>query len=1376
MNIKHVLIATMLFAVSFIQAQNIQFAHRLSGSSPANVQVKFAFKGTENDIIVGGNFTYAFYPDLLLNANVLGSTKVISSNGGFGSLTQNFIARYDSNGRLLAYMRLFVTNSFNNDMVSLAVDPISKKMITGIRAPSVPATRHYIIPTTFTGFNTADNNPLLNINFDNFNEASTDLKFDNVGNLYFLAPKRFAKVNASVFNAYAGFAQSITFAFNRTHNFDITARKLELNSTNTAVYIFGDFKGNNVDMDLSGTASNLTTLTSFNATNEDMFIGSYSTANGTPIKVSKIGGAGQELAVDFKITSIAGVERAVLVGNLVSGFATQSNLSIDNLDATSTVSGVGGNDILVGFYDLISTTSMVGVNQFLLGNTANDNATSIAIDKSVDFNNFGKVHFGGTFTNSIDFDPSANTVIKSTQTTTSVGYFLASYNMNGDYQNTNTILLPASVSYSLVAMANKPAVSIFGTSNGVLSFGGNNFTVATKANNASYDGFMAQYNSCQTPVSSHNAALYESTGLDACYGFANVITANNNTNSSLIWDIIRFDNNGVQTITTATGNTLNSPVRANDQSHSYYYTITNSGCGAPFYFAKKLRTLTQYPIINSLSFPASVCGNNANYNPTFSAFANQGAVKWYKNGVYLSATDGNFSPNINNGTIGGIVNTYYIEIVNSPACSITSANFNVSVVGIPHIELPTSQTVCIGVRNTIIGISTTLGSTFRWNNVASPAIYTFTGINGGINYTFEVRANGCTSTKTIQTTGIAPPTGGVITANIPSTCVGFVPMINFNVNSNVLTAQWVINNTVVTSTGNGAITLPTSAYNALVAEEGVYSSYLNLINSGCSVQTPMRTFTIVGLPTVSGFFVSTFCGGGDFPAFNTLIVSVSGAVSAFNSNQNPTFALLKNNITTGFTGFSQTNGSFRKNNSTLTDNGEYAIRLSDATGCRAVTNNLTASGFTPPPTAAITGTYTNLCPFQVITITTNIGLSNTPITYQWFKRPVNTAFSVPGANLPTLEVDVINPILTASDYYSIKVTNTCGSLTSAEKNFTAQRVLRPTITVDNNTGDFTITNNSSFMFSNWYNENAPLVSLKSTSSQMFTGYTATEPGTYFVTAIALSGNTCVVPSLPLAFAPAQTQTITGFPVLQSSYEFPQSSISFENVTATSGLQVSVSSSNPSVISINGTNLVFNNVGTATVTASQNGNMTFNTATPISYTINVTLQAVVTGAMADVELATAVNKGLIMSILGSGFANGASVTVGGIVLNNVSVNGNVITGFIPTGSTVLNPTSPIIIVQNVSSNPSVAVSPVVVVINSTSINSSFIINNLPLTIFPNPSTGTFTVKGGKSVTVFDLLGKVILSTSETTFTISSKGIFIAQVETESGIKFVKLVVE
>ncbi|TAG52068.1 MAG: T9SS C-terminal target domain-containing protein [Cytophagales bacterium] len=93
----------------------------------------------------------------------------------------------------------------------------------------------------------------------------------------------------------------------------------------------------------------------------------------------------------------------------------------------------------------------------------------------------------------------------------------------------------------------------------------------------------------------------------------------------------------------------------------------------------------------------------------------------------------------------------------------------------------------------------------------------------------------------------------------------------------------------------------------------------------------------------------------------------------------------------------------------------------------------------------------------------------------------------------------------------------------------------------------------------------------------------------------------------------------------------------------------------------------------------------------------------------------------------------------------------------------------------------ALSPAEVVDNKNNIISSTqnpkqIETATTLTIYPNPSTGAFTVENGESITVYDMLGKVILSTSETTFTIASKGIFVAKVKTANGVKFVKLVVE
>lgn len=85
--------------------------------------------------------------------------------------------------------------------------------------------------------------------------------------------------------------------------------------------------------------------------------------------------------------------------------------------------------------------------------------------------------------------------------------------------------------------------------------------------------------------------------------------------------------------------------------------------------------------------------------------------------------------------------------------------------------------------------------------------------------------------------------------------------------------------------------------------------------------------------------------------------------------------------------------------------------------------------------------------------------------------------------------------------------------------------------------------------------------------------------------------------------------------------------------------------------------------------------------------------------------------------------------------------------------------------------------VVTVAGLTNVNYELLVKNYELSIVPNPSaTGTFNVKGGKSVTIYDIIGNVILSTNESSFTISGKGIFFAKVNTANGVKFVKLIVE
>ncbi len=62
------------------------------------------------------------------------------------------------------------------------------------------------------------------------------------------------------------------------------------------------------------------------------------------------------------------------------------------------------------------------------------------------------------------------------------------------------------------------------------------------------------------------------------------------------------------------------------------------------------------------------------------------------------------------------------------------------------------------------------------------------------------------------------------------------------------------------------------------------------------------------------------------------------------------------------------------------------------------------------------------------------------------------------------------------------------------------------------------------------------------------------------------------------------------------------------------------------------------------------------------------------------------------------------------------------------------------------------------------------------IFPNPGTGTFTIKGAKSASAYDLTGNLVATTKTETLHIPSKGFYIVKVATRSGEKTFKVLVD
>ncbi len=174
-----------------------------------------------------------------------------------------------------------------------------------------------------------------------------------------------------------------------------------------------------------------------------------------------------------------------------------------------------------------------------------------------------------------------------------------------------------------------------------------------------------------------------------------------------------------------------------------------------------------------------------------------------------------------------------------------------------------------------------------------------------------------------------------------------------------------------------------------------------------------------------------------------------------------------------------------------------------------------------------------------------------------------------------------------------------------------------------------------------------------------------------------------------------------------------------------------------------------------------------TSSGVNSTSGANITATVSGIYTSASLASIVNA-FSVSLTGSGFVNGASVTIGGVVLTNVSVVGNVITGTIPAGSTVINPANPTIIVQNPGASASTPrqITPIVGSVPTFIHLSSNQSTNISLS--PNPSTGTFTIAstqsiGANDIKVCDLVGSSQTFTlSGNELTISKSGIYIVYI--------------
>jgi hypothetical protein len=456
----------------------------------------------------------------------------------------------------------------------------------------------------------------------------------------------------------------------------------------------------------------------------------------------------------------------------------------------------------------------------------------------------------------------------------------------------------------------------------------------------------------------------------------------------------------------------------------YRCVVTNPSCGSVNSTTAELTVLDPIAIVSHPTNKEVCAGSNTTF--TFTVTAPAGSTyQWYKGVTALSSsariTGVNLATlNISNLTAAD-VGSYWCQVL-SP-CGNTESNPATLTVRSPIAitQHPQSETICSGSSMNLSVIASGDGLGYQWyfdsgseyNPIAgaTSSTYSVAFIPATMEGSYYVEiTNTCgTRTSDIATIAAGIATTATISADI-TRCVGTNANFTVTAGGSNLTYQWYKGADALSDGGNisGSTTTSLNISNVQLADAGIYKCYvvgscgLVEVDAQLTVNQPI---TITAQPRDVAV-----CTGS---AANFFVVA---------SGTNPTYEWFKEGDAT----ILSTTSTYTIAAVAAGDAGQYYCEVTNS--CGTVTTTKATLSVYGNITIDTDPTDKSICAGGTVSFT--LGITGTPVGYQWLKngQPLTDGGNIAGATTQTLVIS--NTSATDEAQYSCEVYSGCSTQTS----------------------------------------------------------------------------------------------------------------------------------------------------------------------------------------------------------------------------------------------------------------------------------------------------------------------------------------------------------